>query len=473
MRRQNLFALLAVTMLLLTACGARLTKAQQEEVAAGRGGGTGGAGIVAGSSSGGTSGGGTSGGSTTGGATTGGGGTGAATGGGGDTGGGAATGGAGGGGSCTATAGTTGPGVSDTEVKFGNVSTISGPVPGFGQTGVNGVKAYFNYINSQGGVCGRKLTLATADDRLDAGQNRASFESLKDQVLGFVGGTTVVDNGGAAVLEGTNIPDTALAIGDSAINSANVFSPNPIAPGGQTSGVSPIFSWMKANKGITKVAVIYPAQADARARADGYVNDIRAAGLEIDGPYEVAVTETNYAGVATKMKGDSADAFITALEVNGMARLAQAVQQVGYQPKVAFYGAQAYGQQFIKLAGSAAEGTTIGVAYSILEDAGSNPAAAAFVDWYSRTNPGSDPDFFAIIGWAAADMMVQALAAAGGAPSRDAVIGALRTMTSFDAHGLIAACDPPGKHPAAGFAIIGIQGGQWARIYPSSGFATG
>ncbi|MGI8663431.1 MAG: ABC transporter substrate-binding protein [Acidimicrobiales bacterium] len=461
----NLYALLAVAVLAMSACGARLDAAQ---LAAAQGGTNNGTKAATGGATGAST---TVPGAT--GASTGAGATGgAAATGTGDTGGAAAGDAGAAGAACAPTPGTAGPGVTDAEVKFGNVSTISGPVPGFGQTGVNGVKAYFNYINSQGGACGRKLTLATADDRLDAGQNRASFESLKDQVLGFVGGTTVVDGGGAAVLDGTSIPDTALAVGDGAVASPNVFSPNPIDPAGTSSGVANIFTWLKANKGITKVGVVYPAQSDARARAEGYQNDIRAAGLEVDGPYEVAVTETNYAGTATKMKNDGADAFITALEVNGMARLAAAVQQVGFQPKAAFYGAQAYGQQFLKLAGPAAEGAIIGVAYSIFEDAPNNPAVANFVEWYGRTNPGSDPDFFAIIGWAAADMMVQALTAAGGAPSREAVIGALRTFSSFDAHGLISACDPPGKHPATAFAIIGIQGGQWTRIFPGQGFGT-
>ena len=50
------------------------------------------------------------------------------------------------------------PGVTDTEIKLGNVSTISGPVPNFGATGRAGAKAYLDYVNSQGGVCGRKLT---------------------------------------------------------------------------------------------------------------------------------------------------------------------------------------------------------------------------------------------------------------------------------------------------------------------------
>ena len=374
---------------------------------------------------------------------------------------------------CTPAPGSTDPGVSDTEIKLGNVSTISGPIPNFGLTGVNGAKAYLNYINqTQGGVCGRKLSLVTADDRLDAGQSRAATEQLSKEVLGFTGGTTVVDNGAAAAINGTNIPVAELAIGDAAIASPNFFSPNPIDPSGNTNGTTPLWNYFKRTRGITKVAVVYPAQSDARTRALAFIPDIQAAGLQVDGPYEVAIAETNYTGVATKMKNDGADAFITALEINGMSRLAQAVQQIGYAPKVAFYGAQAYGQDFINFAGSAAEGATLAIAYSIFEDAPNNPGVAAFIDWYHRTNPGSNPDFFSVMGWASADMMVQAITAAGPAPTRDAVLAALGTFHQFDAHGVIAPCDPAGKHPAGSFMVTTVAGGQWKREYPDAGFAT-
>ena len=377
------------------------------------------------------------------------------------------------GGACAPAPGSTDPGVSDTEIKLGNISTISGPVPGFGQTGQNAVKAYFNYINSQGGVCGRKLVLVTSDDRLDAGTNRSETERMKNDVFGFVGDTTVVDDGGADVLTGTNVADCSLAIGTKRLSLPNQFSPNPIDPNVNSNGTAGIFAWLKANKGITKVAVVYPAQADARTRGQAYIPDIESAGLGVSGPYEVAVTETNYAGVASKIKTDGADAVITALEVNGMSKLAQAFKQIGYTPKVPFYGAQAYGPQFLALAGDAAEGTTLVLTYDIFEDAGSNPAVAAFLEWYERSNPGSKPDFFAVMAWAAADMMVQGIEAAGPAPTRDKVLAALGTLTTFDAHGFLAPRNPPGKKIGDKFLVTTVQGGKWVREFPESGFSAG
>lgn len=377
------------------------------------------------------------------------------------------------GGSCTP-APSSEVGVTDTEIRIGSVSTISGPVPGLGANGLNGIRAYFNYVNSQGGVCGRRLTLLTGDDRMDVGQNRAVAQSLEPQVLGFVTGLSPVDGGTAAVVDGTNVPVTGLAISNAAVASANVFSPIPIDPSAPGSATEPIWRYFAATRGITKVAIVYPAQADARARALGYVEDIHAAGLAVDGPYEVPVTETNYVSVAQQIENSGADGVVTALEVTGISRLAQALAQVGYTPTVPFYGAQTYGARFLELAEDAANGTALGLQHAIFEDAPNSPIVATFLEWFARTNPGTDPDFFAVMGWAAADMMVQALDAAGPAPTRDATLGFLRGLTVFDAHGIIAPCDPAGKHPSTQFMVVNVQDGRWVREYPpGSGFGGG
>ena len=374
-------------------------------------------------------------------------------------------------GPCRPSGGATDKGVSDTEVQIGNVATISGPVPGLGQTMVNGTKAYVAYVNAKGGVCGRKLKLVTGDDRLDTGANRSETARLKDQVFAFVGSWSVVDDGGATVLDGTNIPDVTLALSDRRSGLANNFSPNPIKPNAGTNGVVKMMQYFKATYGVTKAGIVWPAQSTAKAKAMSYVNDMKAAGLQVVAQSEVAVTQTDYNGVATQLKNAGAELVITALETTGMARLAQACNQQNYHPKVPYWGAQAYGQKFLQQAGSSANGTLIGVTYAIPEDAARTPSVATMAQWYARANPGAELDFFAIVGWAATDMFVKALTAAGAQPTRDKVLGALRGYHDFDADGVLAPhTDPAGKNPSPCFAVLGVEGGKWKRVAPASGF---
>ncbi|HEY2813040.1 MAG TPA: ABC transporter substrate-binding protein [Acidimicrobiales bacterium] len=361
------------------------------------------------------------------------------------------------------------PGVTDNEIKLGNVSTISGPIPNFGATGRAGAKAYIDYINSQGGVCGRHVSMVTADDRLDPGVNRSTTEQLESQVLGFVGNTSVEDDGGASVIGGSNVPDCSLTLGSNSITQPNYFSPIPIDPSGQTNDTTAIWQWFKANKGITKVGIVYPDNPTAAARIQGYQNDIAAAGLAVDTPIKVAVTETNYVGVASQMKNNGDDAFITALEINGIAKFAQAIRQVGWTPKAPFYGSQAYSPLLTQLAGPAADGTVLGLAHDIVE--GGGPAMENFAQIYKASSSGQPLDFFAIMGWTSAKLCLDAIAAAGAAPTRDAVIGALNQVTNFTADGIIGGSNPAQRKGPTGFDIVTISGGQWQRVYPGQGFA--
>src|SRR4029077_588186 len=96
--------------------------------------------------------------------------------------------------------GATDVGVTATSITIGNVSDLGGPVPGLFQGGPYGTQAYFDYINSQGGVYGRKLYLKTVDDKLDCSQNEAAYHNLAGSVSAFVGSWSLDDYCGAQVL---------------------------------------------------------------------------------------------------------------------------------------------------------------------------------------------------------------------------------------------------------------------------------
>jgi branched-chain amino acid transport system substrate-binding protein len=60
-------------------------------------------------------------------------------------------------------AGQYGPGASDAEIKLGNTMPYSGPASAYGAIGKAEV-AYFNMINEQGGINGRRINFITRDD---------------------------------------------------------------------------------------------------------------------------------------------------------------------------------------------------------------------------------------------------------------------------------------------------------------------
>ena len=361
-------------------------------------------------------------------------------------------------------------GLSAAEVRVANISTLSGPVPGFGKTGQNGVKAYLNYLRSVGGVCGRQITVVTSDDRLDTGANRSETERLSREVFAFVGGTAPTDDGGAAFLTGTNIPDVSFSLSTPRLELANNFSPNPIDPRCVCNGTDHILKSLKQAHGIGRAAIIFPAQAVGRTRGLAYKNDLAAAEIELIATYEAPLTGATYSGFVNDMRDKQIDLVITTLELNGLADLAKAFRTAGWEPKVKYFGAQAYGRQFLSLAGPAAEGTYAGLTLAMVEDRGANPAMDRFVSWYERTNPGADIDFYAMLGWASADLFATALRAAGPAPTRDSVMVQLRAQTRWDGAGMLAARNPAAKQRPPCFLIAVVKDGRWQRFTPASGF---
>ena len=55
------------------------------------------------------------------------------------------------------------PGASDTEIRIGNIMPYSGPASAYGTIG-KALGAYFNKVNAEGGINGRKITFISYDD---------------------------------------------------------------------------------------------------------------------------------------------------------------------------------------------------------------------------------------------------------------------------------------------------------------------
>src|SRR3984957_20097645 len=55
------------------------------------------------------------------------------------------------------------PGASDSEIKIGNIMPYSGPASSYGVIGKTEA-AYFNMVNAEGGINGRKINFISYDD---------------------------------------------------------------------------------------------------------------------------------------------------------------------------------------------------------------------------------------------------------------------------------------------------------------------
>ena len=77
--------------------------------------------------------------------------------------------------------GPSGPGVTDDTITVGGSATLSGPTGFLGNEVFGAVSAYFQTVNAQGGVNGRKIKLITYDDRGESAQFLANVRKLVEQ----------------------------------------------------------------------------------------------------------------------------------------------------------------------------------------------------------------------------------------------------------------------------------------------------
>ena len=73
-----------------------------------------------------------------------------------------------------------GPGVSETEIKIGNTMPYSGPASPYGTVGKS-ESAYFNMINEQGGINGRKINFISRDDSYSPPKTVEQVRKLVEQ----------------------------------------------------------------------------------------------------------------------------------------------------------------------------------------------------------------------------------------------------------------------------------------------------
>jgi len=82
------------------------------------------------------------------------------------------------------------PGVTEKEILVGSFIAQSGPYAAIGVPYANGIKAYFNWINKNGGVNGRQIRFVIEDDQLNAANTTVAVKKLveQDKVFALVGG---------------------------------------------------------------------------------------------------------------------------------------------------------------------------------------------------------------------------------------------------------------------------------------------
>lgn len=364
------------------------------------------------------------------------------------------------------------PGITATTVTVGQIADISEPVTGLFKSAQVGVEAYFDYINSLGGVYGRKLVLDSHDSLFQQPVVTAAATSIAKNDFAFVGNYTLLDSSAKPVIDAQSVPNVGTPVGTALAVDPNTYNPTP--SGDEIANLGP-FQWFKEKypQAVKHTAILYANATPSAAEAyDVLKTEMGHLGYDIVYARGWGAFETTFQADVVHMKSLGVQFFWFDGPANYVATIDKEFALQSFSPIV--YAGAGYGSNLISLGGSAVNGTYLPLSAALFlgQDAKTTPIVATFDKWMAKVDSTDPIASWGASSWASADLFVQALQAAGRNPTRASLVAALNKITSFDAHGLLPASNPAKNIPSPCWLLAQVKNGQIQRVAPSpaSGF---
>ncbi len=341
------------------------------------------------------------------------------------------------------------PGVTNDEIRFSVISTKDGNPLGtcILDCYVDGIKAYFAYRNSQGGVDGRKLVVSKQlDDQVAQNQARSLEVISANDTFATFDAPILADGFAELAKAGVPLYTWAINFAEMAGKDSIFGNREPIC----LTCTMRADAYVAKLAGAKKVASLgYGATDNSKQCAQSASESIKAYSKDIGGAKSVYLNDNLQFGLpngigpeVTAMKDAGVDLVIACLDLNGMKAMAQEFARQGME-KVVLYHMNTYNQQFVRDAGGVFDGDYVGAGFRPFE-ASPNDASAAYTKWMKKN--GSEPTELSMVGWLNADLAYQGIKAAGPSFDRQKVIDATNKMTNYTASGLIQPIDWSRQH---------------------------
>ena len=354
-------------------------------------------------------------------------------------------------------------GVTSTSVKVANVSTLS---LGLFKGAQVGTQAYLDYVNSTGGVNGRKISLDNADDGFTGAGNKQATQNALQSDFAMVGNFSLEDSfGGAVLAQNPGFPDVSQVLDNATNKLPNVYSPIPLADGWASGPMTYYYNKFKSDASHAGAFLADSPSAAQTWAGEKYVAE--KAGFTFVSEQTYATTQTDFTQQVIAMRNAGVKIiFMDQMPSNYASSVLKALQQQNYHPQV-LLGAATYSNQLVTQSGGAANVNGAYLSQNLALYLGADqtavPVVGTFLHWVQVASPGFSPDLFTAYGWLSANLFVQALKNAGSNPSRGSLLQALSKVTSFNGDGFNAPSDPSTKTPPHCYLIATVTNGQFVR----------
>jgi branched-chain amino acid transport system substrate-binding protein len=363
------------------------------------------------------------------------------------------------------------PGVSDKEIRIGNLMPYTGPLAAFAAIG-KAEAAYFDMINDRGGINGRKLRFLSFDNNSDASTALDLTRGLVERhdILLMFGSFGTPDN--LAVrkyLNESRIPQLFVASGDDEWSKPDAFP--------WTMGWQPSFraegriyaNYIQAYYPGRKIVALWQNDQFGRDLFRGLNDGLRDL-IRVDIAYDIA--DEHLEGHVSVLKGSGAEIFVFAGVPANAAKVIRIAADLNWHPVFVLGDTAASIATALRPAGL--ENSAGVISTSFLKDVNDpawkdDPAVkdwSAFIDKYYPA--GDKDDRAALYGYAAAETLVQVLRQCGDDLSRENIMRQAAALKDYQASvilpGITINTGPGDYRPIEHMRLVQFDGRTWQPI---------
>ena len=296
-----------------------------------------------------------------------------------------------------------GPGASDSEIKLGQSTPLSGPASAFGAGAGRAVVGYFEMLNEQGGINGRKINFTQFDNAYSAPkaleQSRRLVEDIG--VLAEVGTIGTVPN--VAIqkfLNSKQVPQLFITAGGRRFNDPKTFPWTvPLDPDFETEG-RVIAKYILQAHPDAKIGVLYQNDDFGKDYMRGLRAGLGAKASQIVAEASYELSDPTIDSQIVQLKAAGVDTLIEQSAAKAAAQSIRKVHELDWHPLHVIGGSTASVETVLKPAGlEASKGL---VTTQFLKQPG-DPAWAddtevkAYKDFLKKYAPSANPDDYSVL----------------------------------------------------------------------------
>jgi branched-chain amino acid transport system substrate-binding protein len=362
-------------------------------------------------------------------------------------------------------------GATDTEIKIGNIMPYSGPASAYGVIGKT-EQAYFNKINAEGGINGRKIKFISYDDSYSppkaVEQARKLVES--DEVLVVFNPLGTPSNSAIQkYLNAKKVPQLFVATGATKWNDPKDF---PWTMGWQPSYQSEARIYAKyllKEKPDGKIAVLYQNDDFGKDYLKGLKDGLGSKSSMITAEESYETTEPSIDGHIVKVKATGADVFISITTPKFAAQAIKKLAEIDWHPLHIVSNVSASVGGVLQPAGYENAQGMLSAAYA--KDGAdpqwdSDPGMKKFFEFLAKYYPEANKlDGSVVYGYGVAQTLVQVLKQCGDDLTRENIMKQAASLKDFETDTLLPGIkintSPTDFAPISQLQMMRFKGEKW------------